>query len=520
MRAARQALALLNDRAEGLRAEVATLREVQRGLSGGGARLVEVNERLVLAAVHADTVAEGAVKELQEQVRQGQRDALTGTPNRALMLDRLQTAIAAGRRQKGRVAVLFVDLDQFKAINDLLGHAVGDEVLKHVARCLEAGVRDTDTVGRHSGDEFVVLLAKVAQASDAALIAAKLLASLALPSLDGPYREGLSASIGIAIYPEDGVDATTLINRADEAMYRSKRHAPGRFDFYRSAIGTGRPAGPASATGPTTRTAAETARELYVRNLRDVNERLVIAAMTAQEVEGQADATHRRQITFLATVAHELRSPLTPILQAAELIDRPATHDPRLGRLQAVIKRQVTQMARLIDDLLDGARIATGKFRLVRRTVDLGTIVDTAVEAARPAIDRREQSLTIEPPAAPVTLHADDVRLVQVVTNLLDNASKYTPRRGTIRLVVGAVIDGVVTVTVVDDGIGVTAEALPRIFDLFVQDAHAVVVDGGGLGIGLAVVRELVEGHGGTVSVSSDGKGCGSRFVVTLPVVA
>lgn len=518
MQAAHQALALLNDKADGLRAEVAALREVQRGLSGGGARLVEVNERLVLAAVHADTVAQGAVKELREQVRQGQRDALTGTPNRALMLDRLQTAIAAGRRQEVRVAVLFLDLDQFKGINDTRGHAVGDEVLKYVARRLEAVVRDTDTVSRHSGDEFVVLLAKVAQASDAALIAAKLLASLALPSRDAPCPDGLSASIGIAIYPEDGDDATTLINRADEAMYRSKRRAPGRFDFYRSELGTGH--APEPATAPTDRATVEMTRERYARNLRDVNERLVIAAMTAQEVEGQVEATHRRQITFLATVAHELRNPLTPILQAAELIDRPATHDPRLARLQAVIKRQVTQMARLIDDLLDGARINTGKFRLVRRTVDLGTIVDTAVEAARPAIDRREQSLTIERPSAPIALHADDVRLVQVVTNLLDNASKYTPRRGTIRLVVGAVVEGRVTVTVFDDGIGITAEALPRIFDLFVQDAHAVEVDGGGLGIGLAVVRELVEGHGGTVAVTSDGKGCGSRFVVTLPVAA
>ena len=252
-------------------------------------------------------------------------------------------------------------------------------------------------------------------------------------------------------------------------------------------------------------------------NLREANEQLVLAAIAAQELEADAGAAHRRQITFLAMVAHELRNPLTPIMQAAELLDRPSTDDSRLLRLQGVIKRQVAHMARLIDDLLDGSRISTGKFRLERSTVEIADILNVAVETCRPAMDTRLQKFTMQPLPGPLGVHGDAVRLTQIFSNLLDNASKYTPHGGEVALAV-ELLDRVIAITVSDNGMGIAVEALPHIFDLFVQDARAKALHSGGLGIGLAVVRELVEAHGGTVVGRSAGRDLGSEFVVTLPM--
>ena len=254
-----------------------------------------------------------------------------------------------------------------------------------------------------------------------------------------------------------------------------------------------------------------------LRDLREANEQLVLAAVTAQELEEHATAAHHSQITFLAMVAHELRNPLTPILQAAELLHRPRMDDPRLERLQGVIKRQVTHMARLIDDLLDGSRISTGKFRLERGTVDMAEILSLAVETCQAAMEARLQHFDMKRPPKHLLIHGDATRLAQIFSNLLDNASKYTPKGGHIALAV-EVLDHAMAITVSDDGIGVTAEALPRIFDLFEQDPRALTLHNGGLGIGLAVVRELVEAHGGTVVGKSAGADLGSEFVVTLPM--
>ncbi|HET7157470.1 MAG TPA: GGDEF domain-containing protein, partial [Burkholderiales bacterium] len=190
------------------------------------------NEQLVLAALRAETLAETTVHQLDDLTRSSQRDVLTGTPNRALMLDRLASAIAIARRRGTRTAVLFLDLDAFKQINDTLGHAAGDELLQVVARRLESVVRDSDTVSRHSGDEFLVLLADISQASDASLIAGKMLDALAEPTQMGTQMLNITASLGIAIYPDDGEDVGTLINRADAAMYRAKRNGRARFEFH------------------------------------------------------------------------------------------------------------------------------------------------------------------------------------------------------------------------------------------------------------------------------------------------
>jgi len=249
MRAAARALARLNDQADEVRAELLGLQRdvaaVQQGFREvQGAQLMEANERLLISALHAETIAESAERRLDEVARSSQRDTLTDTPNRALMLDRRRNAIAMGRRHGSRLAVLFLDLDNFKQINDGLGHAAGDEALQWVARRLESIVRDSDTVSRHGGDELLVLLAEISKASDAALIAAKMLAALAALGRVGNHELSLSASLGIAIFRDDGPDAATLISHADAAMYRSKKRGPGWFAFYREQIATDRSPAP------------------------------------------------------------------------------------------------------------------------------------------------------------------------------------------------------------------------------------------------------------------------------------
>ena len=231
-------LSQLSQETDGLLTRLVRLRqnlvEIRQAMDGAKAQsaLAETNEQLVLAALHAESVAETAVSELGELARLGQRDPLTNLPNRLLMLDRLESAIATARRRETRIAVLFIDLDHFKRINDTLGHAIGDEALKLTARRLQSAVRDSDTVSRHGGEEFLVLLPDISQAADAVSIARPLLAALAAPARAGEHRLHLSASIGITIYPEDAEDAQTLISRADAAMYRSKRRGAGGFEFY------------------------------------------------------------------------------------------------------------------------------------------------------------------------------------------------------------------------------------------------------------------------------------------------
>lgn len=480
--AATRRLTLLNEQADRVRADLEKLRhdlaKVQRDFDATRtAELLAANEQLVLAAVHADTVAETALRNLVALTRASQRDALTDTPNRALMLDRLEIAITAARRHGTRLAVFFLDIDRFKDINDTRGHAVGDEVLQLVARRLESVVRDSDTVSRHGGDEFLVLLADISLASDAAVVAAKMLAAIAEPSYVGNDVFCLSGSLGIAVYPQDGEDAPTLIRRADQAMYRSKSRGPGSFEFYSDDLSGQRPQSspnvvPLKRVNHREGILAE--HECRMRELREANERLVIAALTAQELEIQAAEAHRRQIVFQAMVAHELRNPLGPIRNVAELLARTGADQPMLARLQAILRRQVTHMAKLVDDLLDGSRASAGKFRLDCRSVDLAGIIDQAFETSRPAIELRGQHFTRQLPSSPLDVYGDPARLVQVFSNLLSNASKYTPIGGAIILSVER-LESAVSITVSDDGIGISAETLPDIFSLFVQDARALL---------------------------------------------
>jgi diguanylate cyclase (GGDEF)-like protein len=197
--------------------------------------LVQANEQLVLSTLSAQATAETAVSNFSNLARTSQRDALTDTPNRALMMDRLESALTMAQRRYTRAALIFLDIDHFKQINDQLGHATGDSVLQEVARRLQAAVRDSDAVGRQGGDEFLVLLAEISKMTDAAQIAKKMIADVAAPYLVDGHILHVSVSVGIAVYPDDAQDAATLIRIADTAMYRSKNRGGGSFTFYSQA---------------------------------------------------------------------------------------------------------------------------------------------------------------------------------------------------------------------------------------------------------------------------------------------
>jgi diguanylate cyclase (GGDEF)-like protein len=525
--AAKETVALLNQQAEELRTHLSTLRqslrEIRRDFGENQAnQLREANEELVLAALHANTIAESAMSNLNQLTRISQRDVVTGMPNRALILDRLDNAITVARRHGTRIAVIFIDLDHFKPINDLLGHAGGDEVLQLVAHRLQSVVRESDTVSRYGGDEFLVLLTDTSQSSDVALIVGKMLSALAEPSSVGGHMLRVSASVGITIFPDDGEDPVTLINRADAAMYRVKRAGGGDFEFHHEDIPGSHGREPYAIDVPqlpvTRYEFVPTDPESGLQDLRMANKQLVINALTAQPSESDAKQAQRCQLEFMAMVAHELRSPLTPIRIAAGLLTkRSPVGEMSFERLQVIIEQQVAHMSRLIDDLLEGSRASVGKLRLERGMVDLVGILSLAVTTCQPEMDVRTQKLNVKLPAGPLNFFGNPARLTQVFCNLLDNASKYTPAGGEITLALET-SERMVTITVADNGIGIAPEVLPTIFDLFVQDPHAKASSLGGLGIGLAVVRNLVEAHGGSVAARSAGKDLGSEFVVTLPL--
>ena len=316
-----------------------------------------------------------------------------------------------------------------------------------------------------------------------------------------------------------GVPAAQLLE-ANEQLVLAALRAQSIADSARRRVGEltrGRaPAAPV-ATSPSGEL-GHTIYQMKVDDLREANEQLVVAALSWQELEADAKQAHVKQIKFLAMAAHELRNPLLPLRLAAQMLTSGKADEQVLMRLQATINGQVSHMARLIGDLLDGSRISTGKFRLERTVIDLSGVLELAIETCQPALDARRHQFRRVGSLGPLWVLGDGVRLVQVFSNLLENAAKYTPEDG--KVVLDAqLLQGSAVITVTDNGIGISAQGLPRVFDLFVQDEHAVALNQAGLGIGLAVVRELVEAHGGTVVAESEGVGHGCKFVVTLPTV-
>jgi len=296
---------------------------------------------------------------------------------------------------------------------------------------------------------------------------------------------------------------------------------------------------------------SELERERLLVQMRDANEALVLATVLADELteeanaaraaeaegrhraealatrltdsedalrasEGQAQASNRAKDEFLAMLGHELRNPLGPMLLA---LDSVAMRGPDpFEREHAMIRRQAKHLVRLVDDLLDVSRIASGKVELRREPVELFEIVAQAVELADPMLVAKAHALTVD--VAPgLVIDGDRTRLAQVVGNILTNAAKYTPGGGSIS-VTGRRYGATVSLRIRDTGIGISKEMLPRVFDLFAQERQSSERPAGGLGLGLAIVRNLVAMHGGTVTARSEGLGHGSEFVIVLPVSA
>ena len=242
-------------------------------------------------------------------------------------------------------------------------------------------------------------------------------------------------------------------------------------------------------------------------------------AEECEAVRKRADglaAANRGKEEFMAMLSHELRNPLSPILNALGILRQVRTDDPVIQQAGGIIERQVRQMVRLVDDLLDVSRITKGKLRLKMEPVELRAAVNRAAESARPLLDARRHEFSLLLPTEPLWVEGDPARLEQVAVNLLTNAAKYTDTGGLVRLTVAREGDDAV-VRVLDNGVGIPADMLPRIFDLFTQVDGSLSRSHGGLGVGLALVRTLVEMQGGRVTAASGGLGKGSEFAVKLP---
>jgi PAS domain S-box-containing protein len=238
-----------------------------------------------------------------------------------------------------------------------------------------------------------------------------------------------------------------------------------------------------------------------------------------KQAEEELRDADRKKDEFLATLAHELRNPLAPIRNAVQILNAKGSIHPDLRRARAVLDRQVQLMARLLEDLLDVSRISRNRLELRMERVELAAVLDGALETSRPVIEAASHELTLTLPPEPIHLEADPVRLAQVFANLLNNAAKYTDEGGRIRLTAERQGSHAI-VSVRDSGIGIAAEVLPNIFEIFSQAKLASVRSQDGLGIGLSLVKGLVGLHGGSVEARSDGPGRGSEFVVRLPVAA
>jgi signal transduction histidine kinase len=238
-----------------------------------------------------------------------------------------------------------------------------------------------------------------------------------------------------------------------------------------------------------------------------------------RQAEARLRESNQRKDEFLAMLSHELRNPLAPIRNAVQVIRRVAPTDPKLVWATDVTDRQVTHLTRLVEELLDVARISQGKIVLQNETIDLQAVLAHSVETARPLIDAKGHRLQLQLPEQPVWLRGDFARLSQVVSNLLNNAAKYTPEGGQIQLAL-TVADGEACIAVRDNGIGIESDLLPTVFELFEQGKRSLDRSQGGLGIGLTLVQRLVELHHGRVRAGSAGAGRGAEFVVTLPCLS
>jgi len=325
--------------------------------------------------------------------------------------------------------------------------------------------------------------------------------------------ETLLQILGLPDGAQPDVDQITGLIPADErdAVTKSVRTALKRSSDYYHEWRIVRPDGSPRWLAVSGRmiASASTGMERLVGIALDITER--------RQVEEDLKLADRRKDEFLAMLAHELRNPLAAISNAVRLSRRSDLGEKDQAWVQDMLDRQTDQLVRLVDDLLDVARIARGRIELARDTVPLAEVVNRAVESVRLQIDRAHHRLQVQFGDAPLWVEGDRTRLEQIFVNLLGNAAKYTPEGGQIWLRLASDGDNAV-ITVCDSGIGISREMLPRVFDMFAQAEQGLARSQGGLGIGLTLVRRLVELHGGAITAESSGAGQGSTFTIRLPL--
>jgi diguanylate cyclase (GGDEF)-like protein len=485
------------------------------------ARLVEVNEQLVVAAINSQVASEATSQALSLAADASTQDPLTGLPNRTALLDRFLLAIANTKRRGAQFGLLFVDLDGFKQLNDTYGHAFGDKVLHLTAERMLSVVREVDTVTRHGGDEFVILLAELTRPEDARTVAEKIVAAISAEAEIDGHAVHVTASVGIAIHPDHGEDFETLLSRADAAMYESKRRQPGGVVIYDASLGVAAPGAMQPPELPKRGGAVPDADTTNAR-LREANEKLVIAVMDAQELQAAAELARHQQTEFMKQVAAELLDPAAPIRIASAMLGRESGDQPQqplLPLVEGIIEKQITEMSRIVDKIVDASTIEQKPLMLDRARVDFAGIVQASVVGHQAMFESRNQRFDMHLPAGALTVDGDAARLKQIIGNLLDNASRHTHNGGRIRLSVSTTPETLV-LTVSDNGLGVTPQMLPYVFEPFVQDSHTLSLDGLGLGIGLTIARALTRAHGGTLVAYSAGANRGSQLVMTLPLAS
>jgi len=455
------------------------------------AQLLAANEQLVLNMLLIQDQVRAGEKALQELSRTADLDQLTNLPNRREFNARLYKAISNAQQRGETFALLFLDINNFKTINDTLGHRMGDAVLVEAAHRLTQCVQYGNTVARYGGDEFVILLTPCALRGEAVIIADEIIAKLGVARLIGGRQLSISVSVGISFYPEDGADSNALVDSADLAMYKNKIDK--RALSNRALRSNGR-----------------------MVQMREANGKLVIAALGAQLLQKHAEEMLRQEQFVMAKVAHELRNPLTPLSLSAELLSH--AKQEAMPHLHGIIGRQIEHLTRLVEDLVDVTRARTGKLHLTREKIDLSIAIIEAIDVCTPAINAKNQTLTLCAPDTALYVEGDSFRMAQIFFNLLGNASKFTAPMGTIKVSIG-VMGAWVEISVSDNGIGMSATTLPRIFEPFMQDTQALGFNTRGLGIGLTVVRELVQSHGGSIVAQSKGLGLGSCFTVKVPLI-
>ena len=244
---------------------------------------------------------------------------------------------------------------------------------------------------------------------------------------------------------------------------------------------------------------------------------LITTRKKLDEINQQLSIADRRKDEFLATLAHELRNPLAPMRNVLEIMRLKETSDPFIQWSREMIERHVSQMTHLVDDLMESARISQGRIELRKQRLNLVDLIQNAIESSNELMQESRHTFILDKQEAPIYIDADSTRIIQIISNLLTNAAKYTPEDGTIRLKVYQVNDEAV-LSVIDSGIGIPPEQLSNIFKMFSQLTPALERSQGGLGIGLALVHELVKLHGGTIVARSEGSGKGSEFIVRLPI--